>query len=63
LYVENEDDESGKHEAEKHCQLDQCDGRRIFASHAAAREVGGWWEKAKTQFRDLIEERGDKNGT
>jgi len=63
LYAESEDDESGKHGAEKHYQLDQRDGRRIFAGHAAAREVGGWWEWAKTQFRDLIEERGDKNGT
>jgi len=26
-------------------------------------KLGGWWEKAKSQFRDLIEERGDKNGT
>jgi hypothetical protein len=48
LYAENEDDESGKHEAEKHYQLDQRDGRRIFASHIAGRKVGGWWEKAKT---------------
>jgi hypothetical protein len=48
LYAENKDDESGKHEAEKHYQLDQRDGRRIFASHIAGRKVGGWWEKAKT---------------
>ncbi len=43
-----QNDESGKHEAEKRYQLHQRDGRRIFASNTAGREVGGWWEKAKT---------------